>query len=93
MQGHWDVAGLKRSALNNPEACSSPLLFNSGVSNMKNFSQSFKTFLADEEGATAIEYGLLASLVALAIVVGAGALGVKLNDLFQGVADKLAVPK
>ena len=60
---------------------------------MKNFSQSFKTFLADEEGATAIEYGLLASLVALAIVVGAGALGVKLNDLFQGVADKLAVPK
>ena len=59
---------------------------------MKNFSQSFKTFWADEDGATAIEYGLLASLIALAITVGATALGGKLDDLFQGVADKLVVP-
>jgi pilus assembly protein Flp/PilA len=59
---------------------------------MKNFSQSFKTFWADEDGATAIEYGLLASLIALAIVAGATALGGKLDDLFQGVADKLVVP-
>jgi pilus assembly protein Flp/PilA len=59
---------------------------------MKNFSQSFKTFWADEDGATAIEYGLLASLIALAIVGGATALGGKLDDLFQGVADKLVVP-
>lgn len=59
---------------------------------MKNFSQSFKSFLADEKGATAIEYGLLASLIALAITVGATALGGKLNNLFQGVADVLVVP-
>jgi pilus assembly protein Flp/PilA len=86
MQGHWDVAGLKRSVLNNPEACSSPLLFNSGVSNMKNFSQSFKTFLADEEGATAIEYGLLASLIAGAIVLTVTSLGTSLNGVFTRVA-------
>jgi pilus assembly protein Flp/PilA len=85
MQGHWDVAGLKRSALNNPEACSSPLLFNSGVSNMKNISQSFKTFLADEEGATAIEYGLLASLIAGVIVVSVGLLGTTLNGIFTSI--------
>lgn len=30
---------------------------------MKKFSQSFKTFWADEDGASAIEYGLLASLI------------------------------
>jgi pilus assembly protein Flp/PilA len=59
---------------------------------MKNFYESFKTFWADEDGATAIEYGLLASLIALAITVGATALGGKLDDLFQGVADKLVVP-
>jgi len=33
------------------------LFFNSGVSNMKNFSKSFQAFMADEHGATAIEYG------------------------------------
>ena len=56
---------------------------------MKNFSQSFKTFWADEDGATAIEYGLLASLIALAITVGAGALGGSLNTLFNDIADRL----
>jgi pilus assembly protein Flp/PilA len=59
---------------------------------MKNFSQSFKTFWADEDGATAIEYGLLASLIALAIITGATALGEKLDDLFSGAADLLVVP-
>ncbi len=56
---------------------------------MKNFSQSFKTFWADEDGATAIEYGLLASLIALAITVGAGALGTQLNTLFNDIAVEL----
>lgn len=59
---------------------------------MKNFSQSFKTFWADEDGATAIEYGLLASLIAVAIIAGATALGGKLDDMFEGVAGKLVVP-
>jgi pilus assembly protein Flp/PilA len=89
MQGHWAVAGLERSAWDNPKACSSPLLFNFGVSNMKNFSQSFKTFWADEEGATAIEYGLLASLIAVVMAVGAGAVGIQLNTLFEDVTEKL----
>ena len=56
---------------------------------MKNFSQSFKTFWADEDGATAIEYGLLASLIALAIVLGATALGGALNDLFNDIATEI----
>jgi pilus assembly protein Flp/PilA len=56
---------------------------------MKNFSQSFKTFWADEDGATAIEYGLLASLIALAITAGAGALGTALDALFNDIAGQL----
>lgn len=56
---------------------------------MKNFSQSFKTFWADEDGATAIEYGLLASLIALAIVGGATALGGSINGLFTAVSEAL----
>jgi len=48
-----------------------------------------KRFSKDESGATAIEYGLIAALIALAIIVGAGALGSALNEKFQGIADKL----
>ena len=36
-------------------------------------SKLFASFVKDESGATAIEYGLIAALIALAIVVGAGA--------------------
>ena len=46
-------------------------------------------FVKDESGATAIEYGLIAALIALAIMAGAGALGNSLNNKFQGIATKL----
>ena len=59
---------------------------------MKNFSQSFKTFWADEEGATAIEYGLLASLIGLVMAAGATTLGTNLNDLFDDIAASLVAP-
>ncbi len=52
-----------------------------------------KRFVADKSGATAIEYGLIAALIALAIMVGAGALGNNLNAQFQGVANELAKSK
>ena len=38
-------------------------------------------FMKEEEGAHAIEYGLIASLIAVAIIVGATTLGGKLNTL------------
>lgn len=46
-------------------------------------------FIRDEQGATAIEYGLLAGLIAAAIVVGAGDLGGALNTLFEKIKGKL----
>ena len=52
-------------------------------------SKLFASFVKDESGATAIEYGLIAALIALAIVVGAGALGNSINDEFGRVATSL----
>ena len=49
-------------------------------------------FLKDESGATAIEYGLIATLISVAIIVGAGALGTKLNSVFNGLSTKLTAP-
>ena len=40
-------------------------------------------FVRDESGATAIEYGLIASLIAVAIIAGATALGTSLNSTFN----------
>ena len=46
-------------------------------------------FVKDESGATAIEYGLIAALIALAIMVGATQLGSALNAKFSGIASTL----
>jgi pilus assembly protein Flp/PilA len=46
-------------------------------------------FVREEEGQDLIEYALLCTLVALAAAVGAQALGGKLNDWYNGMADKV----
>jgi len=46
-------------------------------------------FIKDESGATAIEYGLIAALIALAIVAGAGTLGTELGAKFNAISDEL----
>jgi pilus assembly protein Flp/PilA len=48
-----------------------------------------KNFFKDEAGASAVEYGLLVSLIAVAIIVAVGALGGKLQTTFQNTADQL----
>ena len=53
-------------------------------------SKLFARFVKDESGATAIEYGLIAALIALAIMVGAGALGNAINAQFARIAGKLS---
>ena len=45
-----------------------------------------------ERGVTAIEYGLLASLIAVAIIVAAALVGTNLAAIFNYVAGKLVVP-
>ena len=46
-------------------------------------------FMKDESGATAIEYGLIASLIAVASIVAMGAVGDGLNNTFGEVANEL----
>jgi pilus assembly protein Flp/PilA len=48
-----------------------------------------KSFLSDESGATAIEYGLIAAGIAIAIIVVVGQVGDNLLDTFEEVRDGL----
>lgn len=54
--------------------------------------QDFKAFLTDEAGASAAEYVLILALVGLAIIVGAGTLGTKMNTAFTSTAAKIVIP-
>jgi len=58
---------------------------------MSNFISAVKDFVADENGVTAIEYGLIAALVGVGIIVGATALGSKLGKLFGDIGTKVGV--
>ena len=51
---------------------------------------SFKRFLADESGATAIEYGLIAALIAVAIIAALTALSGNLQNTFNYIGNQLA---
>ena len=48
-----------------------------------------KTLMKDESGATAIEYGLIAALIAVAAITAWTAVGTSLSGTFNGVAGKM----
>lgn len=51
--------------------------------------QLLKTLIRDEEGASAVEYGLLVALIAAVIIVSVTALGANMSAKFTTVAGKL----
>jgi len=51
--------------------------------------KAFKDFIADESGATAIEYGLIAAGISLAIIAVVNGLGTKLNAKFTSINTSL----
>lgn len=53
-------------------------------------SKIFARFAKDESGATAIEYGLIAALIAVAIIGAAGALGGKISDTFTNITAEMS---
>lgn len=61
---------------------------------MKKLMSNMQRFLHDEEGVTAIEYGLIAALIAVVIIAGAGAVGTSLNAAFNYISGRVdaAVP-
>ena len=50
----------------------------------------FNKLLRDEQGATAIEYGLIAALIAVAAITAMGTLGNQLSTTFTTVSDEMA---
>lgn len=56
---------------------------------MKNLIQRFWN---DEEGATAIEYGLIAGLIAVGIITSVSEIGTKLAAFFSSISSKLTNP-
>ena len=59
---------------------------------MNTIMQKLNTFWHDQQGATAIEYGLIAALVAVAVIAGASALGVNISALFSSLSRCMANP-
>jgi pilus assembly protein Flp/PilA len=62
-----------------------PLGFGAHIQPMK----TLRRFLADESGATAIEYGLIAAGIALAIIAVVNGIGAKLNTKFTSINSSL----
>ncbi|MBP2559623.1 pilus assembly protein Flp/PilA [Neorhizobium galegae] len=53
----------------------------------------FARFMKDESGATAIEYGLIAALISVALIAGATTLGDSLSTTFNTISDKMDAAK
>lgn len=56
---------------------------------MKTFWLNLKRFLRDEEGVTAIEYGLIAALIAVVIIASVRIVGENLDSTFSYIGSQL----
>ncbi len=54
--------------------------------------KTFARFLKNESGATAIEYGLIAGIMAVALIAAFGILSPKLNSAFTDIGTKMQIP-
>jgi len=59
---------------------------------MEHALKAMKQFARDEEGVTAIEYGLIAALIAVVIIVAVTAVGANLSAIFTYIAGQLKTP-
>jgi len=59
---------------------------------MKAFFSAIKKFSKDEDGITAIEYGLIAAVMATAIATAFALLSTGLHDLFTSIGERLTLP-
>lgn len=59
---------------------------------MKTLMTAVKAFWADEEGATAIEYGLIVALISVVIIAAVTLVGTNLKEIFNYIAGQLKTP-
>jgi pilus assembly protein Flp/PilA len=57
---------------------------------MRSFICAVKRFIRDDEGVTAIEYGLIGALIAVVIVASVTAVGQNLQVIYNGIAGAIA---
>jgi pilus assembly protein Flp/PilA len=57
---------------------------------VKNLYAGIQRFIRDEEGVTAIEYALIASLIAVVIIVAVSTVGQDVNTTFQKIANAIS---
>jgi pilus assembly protein Flp/PilA len=60
---------------------------------MNHLIQKAKDFVRNEDGATAIEYGLLAALISVVIIVAVTAIGKSLGESFTYISEQLTAAK
>ena len=77
------------SVLSLTEAAQSEGSSQTVVRGVPNMTKIFARFIKNESGATAIEYGLIAALVAVAAIAGMTALGTSLQTQFTDIAGQL----
>ena len=56
---------------------------------MQKFAAAIQKFLRDEEGVTAIEYGLIAAVLAVGVTLAFNTLSGSINDLFTRIGEQL----
>lgn len=59
---------------------------------MSTFVSAVRTFIADEEGVTALEYGMIAALIAAVIVGAVETLGENVEGAFTEIANSIGAP-
>ena len=59
---------------------------------MNTIKTAFRKFWYDQNGATAVEYALIAGLVSVAVIAGASLLGVNVGGLFTRIAGCMSNP-
>ena len=57
---------------------------------MRKFYEALKRFLREEDGPTAVEYGVMVALIAAVVIAGATAIGAHTEAIFQAVAGVIA---
>jgi pilus assembly protein Flp/PilA len=56
-------------------------------------SKLLKSFLADRTGATAVEYGVLAALISVGMLVGLSSFSDTLNNMFGELSNRIKAPE
>ncbi len=58
---------------------------------MSTITSAIKAFIADEDGVTAIEYGLIAALIGVVMASVAGEVGQRIKEAFEYIRDAIVV--